>query len=197
MTEKQENLILFVGRVVHEKQIDKLLRAFAKLDPKLDAKLEIVGFGDQEGALANLARTLGIADRVHFTGKVTDEQKKDALHHAKIFAMPSIAELQSIATLEAMSSGLPIVAANAMALPHLVHEGENGYLFAPGNIDEFAAKLTKALELPHAELLKLKEESLRIAQTHDIETTLDIFESLYRDEPVDVAAMTGTAKASE
>ena len=107
MTEKQENLILFVGRVVHEKQIDKLLRAFAILDPKLGAKLEIVGFGDQEHPLANLAKTLGIADRVHFTGQVTDEEKKDALHRAKVFAMPSIAELQSIATLEAMSSGLP------------------------------------------------------------------------------------------
>ena len=50
--------------------------------------------------------------------------------------MPSIAELQSIATMEAMASALPIVAANAMALPHLVHDGENGYLFEPGNIDD-------------------------------------------------------------
>ncbi len=195
MTEKQENLILFVGRVVHEKQIDKLLRAFAILDPKLNARLEVVGFGDQEQPLRNLAKTLGITDRVHFTGQVTDEQKKDALHRAKVFAMPSIAELQSIATLEAMSSGLPIVAADAMALPHLVHEGENGYLFKAGDVDEFAAKLTKVLELPHAELLKLKQESLRIAITHDIETTLDTFESLYRNEPVDVAAMTGTEVA--
>lgn len=195
MTQKQENLILFVGRVVHEKQIDKLLRAFTILDPKLNAKLEIVGFGDQEQPLANLAKTLGIADRVHFTGQVTDAEKKDALHRAKVFAMPSIAELQSIATLEAMSSGLPIVAADAMALPHLVHDGENGYLFKAGDVDEFAAKLTKVLEMPHAELLKLKEESLRIAITHDIETTLDTFESLYRSEPVDVAAMTGTKAA--
>ena len=84
-----------------------------------------------------------------------------------------------------------------MALPHLVHEGENGYLFKAGDVDEFAAKLTKVLELPHAELLKLKQESLRIAVTHDIETTLDTFESLYRGEPVDVAAMTGTAKAAD
>ena len=52
-----------------------------------------------------------------------------------VFAMPSIAELQSIATMEAMASGLPVVAANAMALPHLVHDGENGYLFEPGDID--------------------------------------------------------------
>ena len=86
--------------------------------------------------------------------------------------------------MEAMASGLPIVAANAMALPHLVHDGENGYLFEPGNVDDLADKLTKVLSMSHDEIMKLKLESLKIVESHDIQRTLDTFESLYRGEEV-------------
>lgn len=182
---RTENLIVFLGRVVDEKQIDKLIRAVAKLDKSLDAKLEIVGGGDQENHLKALARELGIRDRVKFTGYVNEEYLRNALTRATVFAMPSIAELQSISTMEAMASGLPIVAANAMALPHLVHDGENGFLFEPGNVDDLAEKLTRVLTMPEKQLLKLKKESLKIVESHDIQRTLDTFEALYRGEPVD------------
>ena len=190
MSTKKDNLIVFLGRMVTEKQIDRLIRAFATLDPALDARLELVGGGDQEHALKNLAASLGVSDRVHFTGYVEEEYLRTALTRAKVFAMPSIAELQSISTMEAMASGLPIVAADAMALPHLVHDGENGFLFEPGNVEELAEKLTKVLTMPEKELLAFKEESLRIVQAHDIQRTLDTFESLYRGEPVDVGVGT-------
>lgn len=179
-----ENLIVFLGRMVTEKHIDRLIRAFATLDPALDARLELVGGGDQEASLKRLASSLGVAKRVKFTGYVDDNYLRGALTRAKVFAMPSIAELQSISTMEAMASGLPIVAADAMALPHLVHDGENGFLFEPGNVADLAAKLTQVLTLSDDELLRFKEESLRIVAAHDIQNTLDTFESLYRGEPV-------------
>ena len=122
-----------------------LLRAVAKLDPALQVQLDIVGGGDLLNQLRQLASELGIGDRTTFTGHVSDEQLRAALTRATVFAIPSIAELQSIATMEAMASGLPVVAANAMALPHLVHNGKNGYLFEPANVDDLAAKLTKVL----------------------------------------------------
>ena len=184
MEPRSDNLIVFLGRVVEEKQIDKLIRAFAKLDAALGAKLEIVGGGDQEAKLKALAVQLGVRDRVTFTGYVDETYLRNALTRATVFAMPSIAELQSISTMEAMASGLPIVAANAMALPHLVHDGENGYLFEPGNVDELAARLTDVLSMPHEDLLKLKRESLKIVESHDIQRTLDTFESLYRGEEI-------------
>ncbi len=186
MTKRTDNLIVFLGRVVEEKQIDKLLKAFAKLDPALDARLEIVGGGDLEHRLKALALSLGLEGKVTFTGFVEDNYLRNALTRASVFAMPSIAELQSISTMEAMASGLPVVAANAMALPHLVHDGENGYLFEPGNVDEFAAKLTQVLTLPEDEYQAMKKASLDIVAAHDIERTLDTFESLYRGEPVDL-----------
>ncbi|TXN32888.1 glycosyltransferase [Lacisediminihabitans profunda] len=178
------NTIVFVGRVSGEKHIDVLLRAVAAIDPSLDAKLEIVGGGDQMNQLKQMAKDLGIADRVNFTGYVTDEELRAALTRATVFAMPSIAELQSIATMEAMASALPIVAADAMALPHLVHEGRNGHLFTPGDSADLAAKLTDVLTLPDDELMAMKKASLNYIAAHDIQRTLSIFESLYRGETV-------------
>lgn len=181
---RTENRILFLGRIVEEKQIDKLIRAVAQLPDDLDAHLEIVGGGDQEHNLKHLVKQLGVERRVTFAGYVSDEYIREALTRATVFAMPSIAELQSISTMEAMASGLPVVAADAMALPHLVHDGENGFLFEPGNVGDLAEKLERVLRLPESELRRLKEESLRIVQGHDIQRTLDTFESLYRGEPV-------------
>ena len=181
---RTENRIVFLGRLVDEKQIDKLIRAFATLKPELKAQLEIVGGGELEGKLRALATSLGVSDRVTVTGYVDESYLRNALTRATVFAMPSIAELQSISTMEAMASGLPIVAADAMALPHLVHDGENGYLFEPGNVQQFAEKLTAVLEMTDEQLRPFKEESLRIVEAHDIQRTLDTFESLYRGEPV-------------
>ena len=181
---RTRNRIVFVGRVTGEKQIDVLLRAFAELPASLDAELEIVGGGDQRNALEKLASELGIADRTTFTGYVSDEELRRAYTRATVLAMPSIAELQSIVTMEAMASALPVVAADAMALPHLVHDGENGYLFRPGDVADLAAKLRKVLELPEEEFQRMKHESLHVVASHDIERTLSTFESLYRGEPV-------------
>ena len=181
---RTENRILFVGRVTGEKQIDVLLQAVALLDPELKARLEIVGGGDQRRNLEHLADTLGIRDRVTFTGYVTDDELRAAYSRATVFAMPSIAELQSIATMEAMASGLPVVGANAMALPHLIHDNENGYLFRPGSAQDLADKLTKVLAAPAHELEALKRDSIRLIGAHDISRTLNTFECLYRGEPV-------------
>jgi len=181
---RTENVIVFVGRITGEKQIDKLVRAFAKLDPALEAKLVLVGHGEEEAHLRTLAQQLGVGDRVTITGYVSNEELRRTLTRATVFAMPSIAELQSIATLEAMASGLPIVAANAMALPHLVHHKQNGYLFEPGDVDELARRLTDVLTASPEKLDGFKRESLKIVEAHDIKRTLDTFEALYRGEKV-------------
>ncbi|WP_245556802.1 glycosyltransferase [Gryllotalpicola ginsengisoli] len=181
---RTENRILFVGRVTGEKRIDVLLRAIPLLPESLDVKVEIVGDGDQKHHLERMAQQLSIADRVTFSGHVDEAELKRAYTRATVLAMPSTAELQSIVTMEAMSSGLPVVAADAMALPHLVHDGENGYLFRPDDEHDLAAKLEKLLTLPPAEFTAMKMASLRLIQIHDIDRTLDTFECLYRGLPV-------------
>ena len=179
-----KNKIVFVGRVTGEKKIDVLIRAMKLIPSELESTLEIVGGGDLLAHHKSLVHQLGLDDRVTFTGYVTDQQLKDALASAKVFAMPSIAELQSIATMEAMATALPVVGANAMALPHLIHDGQNGFLFEPGNVEELAQKLTQVLSMPWPELEKMKRESLHFIAGHDITRTLDTFEALYRGEEV-------------
>lgn len=174
--------LVFVGRVTLEKEIDVILRALARLDDSLDATFTIVGDGDQRKSLEKLTRELGVADRVTFTGRVSDEALRAHLTEASAFVIASIAELQSIATMEAMASGLPILAADAMALPHLVHHGENGYLFQPGNDRELADRITQVLTASEEEYLAMQQRSLDAVKVHDLDRTLDTFEALYRGE---------------
>jgi len=181
---RTKNRILFVGRLTGEKHVDVVLRALAKLDPALDAHFDIAGGGDQRKALEALALQLGIQDRVTFHGRVTDEELRELYSRSSVFAIASIAELQSIVTMEAMASALPVVGADAVALPHLVHDGENGYLFRPGDVDDLADKLTRVLTAPPAEYERMQRASLDGVAVHDINRTLDTFEALYRDEPL-------------
>jgi glycosyltransferase involved in cell wall biosynthesis len=184
LSPRDANRVLFVGRLTTEKHIDVLLKAIARLDPALAVTLDLVGNGDQRKNLEELTRELGLADAVTFHGHTSEADLRALYSHATVFAIASIAELQSIATMEAMASGLPIVAADAVALPHLVLDGRNGYLFEPGNVDELAARLTDVLTAAPEDRLKMQQASLELVAVHDITRTLDTFEALYRDEPL-------------
>ena len=174
--------VLFLGRLDWEKHIHNLLRAMAKFPKDIEFFVEIAGDGSQRKYLNDLAKELKIADRVSFLGHITEEELPLAYERATVFAMPSIAELQSIATMEAMASGRPVVAANAMALPHLVHHGDNGYLFEPDDVDDFYQCLLKIATADQKELNRLSENSIHLIQSHDIKRTLAIFEGLYRGD---------------
>lgn len=184
LTPRAHRRVLFVGRLTTEKHVEVTLEAIAKLVPELDVVFDIVGGGDQRRNLEQAAHRLGLDDRVVFYGRTSEEDLRAAYTRADVFAIASIAELQSIATMEAMASGLPIVAADAVALPHLVHDGENGYLFEPGNADDLADKLRRVLTASPEEYLRMQQASLTAVAAHDINKTLDTFEKLYRGEPL-------------
>lgn len=140
-------LLLYVGRVDNEKRLDVLIRALARAGNG-DCHLAVGGQGAALTGLKALVSQLGLGERVHFLGYVPDREKRELLNSADIFAMPSDAELLSIATLEAMACGRPILAARAQALPELVADGENGYLFQSNDAGDAAAVLTKLVNHP-------------------------------------------------
>jgi glycosyltransferase involved in cell wall biosynthesis len=177
------NDIVFVGRVAPEKNLDVLVAALPHIPSELDAHVTIVGDGEMIPKLRAQATELGVEDRVRFLGFVSDEAKRQALTNATVFAMPSTAELQSISSLEGMASGLPVVAADSMALPHLI-DG-NGYLFTPGDERDLAEKLTRVLTASDEDYVAMRRRSLSMIEAHDINRTLSTFEALYRGEPVD------------
>ncbi|MFM6980639.1 MAG: glycosyltransferase [Micrococcales bacterium] len=181
-TTNEHPRILYLGRLDYEKHIHNLLKAVALLPKELGTVVELVGDGGERENLKQLARDLRIYEQVIFAGHISEADLPKAYERCTVFAMPSIAELQSIATMEAMASGRPVVAADAMALPHLVHDGDNGYLFAPDDVEDFAKKLQIVLTANQKELDRLSENSLHLIQAHDIQRTLGIFEQIYRGE---------------
>lgn len=172
--------ILFVGRLDEEKRVHELIRALPLIPAELRVRAEIVGDGSKREALEQLAGQLGIADRVTFRGFISDEELLDAYASCDAFCMPGIAELQSLATMEAMAAGKPVVAADAMALPHLARPGRNGWLYPPGNVPTLAARLTQLFS-DDAERERMGKESLDIIGTHGVNTTLATFEDVYQE----------------
>jgi glycosyltransferase involved in cell wall biosynthesis len=177
--EHRPPMIAFVGRLDEEKRIDELIHALARVELPEPPHLTVVGSGACLQPMQALAASLRLADRVHFTGLATDEEVRDAHAAADVFCMPSIAELQSIATMEAMSSGKPVIAADAMALPHLVRPGENGWLFQPGDVEDLATRLQELLSDPELRA-RFGAASRQIVASHDIHAVLGTFEDLYR-----------------
>jgi glycosyltransferase involved in cell wall biosynthesis len=172
--------VLFAGRLAEEKNINVLIDAVAKLPAQLDVHLEIVGDGEIRHRLDAQVERLGLGGRVRFLGLASDEELREAYLRADVFCMPGTAELQSLVTLEAMSASTPVVLADAMALPHLVRDGDNGFLFRPNDSDDLASKIAAILELPEAERLAMGKVSHEMVQKHSITYTLDTFEALYR-----------------
>ncbi|WP_026119803.1 glycosyltransferase [Nocardiopsis ganjiahuensis] len=169
--------MLFVGRLDEEKRIDELVRAVALLP---DVQLLLAGHGAHRARLEELAREEGVGDRVVFLGFVAHGDLPDVYRCADVFTIAGIAELQSIATLEAMASGLPVVAADAMALPHLVEEGRNGYLYPPGRAADLADRVGSVVS-EEAVRARMGAHSRAMASRHRLEDSLERFERIYRD----------------
>src|SRR5690606_39815463 len=108
-----------------------------------------------------------------------DELIPEGYAAADVFCMPGVAELQSIATLEAMATGLPVAAADAMALPHLVRPGETGFLHRPGDVQALARHLIELLTSDEKRA-EMGRAARRIAMTHDHQASLARFEDIYR-----------------
>jgi len=170
--------MLFVGRLDAEKHLDEVITALRQVRRHVNARLLLAGQGSQEQQLAALADRLGVADHVRFLGHVPNAALPALYRGADVFVMPGVAELQSLATLEAMACGLPVIAADAMALPHLVHPGINGYLYPPGDTTALAAHATTLLSRANLRQ-EMGQASRRIAAQHDLTATLEQFETLY------------------
>ncbi len=171
--------VLFVGRLAEEKHVDVLIDAVARTPEHLRVHLEIVGGGEVKPALQAQVARLGIGDRVRFHGLVSDAELRLHYIRADLFCQPGTAELQSLVTLEAMSASTPVVLADAMALPHLVRAGENGFLFTPGDPDDLARRITDVVQLSHEDRRRMGAASRTLVSRHDIDATLETFESLY------------------
>lgn len=156
--------ILCVAHLYPRKDVATLLHAAARLETR--AALRIVGNGPELVRLRELSRKLRIADRVTFLGHVPFAQLVHEYRSADAFCLPSRQEGFGIVLLEAMASGLPVVASRATAIPEVVPDGECGVLVKPGDADGFAVALQGLLNDPSARR-RLGEAGQRRALQYD------------------------------
>ena len=169
-------LILSVGRLSPEKRIDVLLEAAARMSH--DAQLVIAGAGPDDARLRARSQQLGLTGRVRFPGYVPGPDLPGLYRLADVFAIASEAELQSLTTMEAMATGLPVAAADACALGELVRHGCNGFLTRPGRAAELAACLDRLVS-DAALRAAMSAQSLQIISGHERQRSLTEWESLY------------------
>ncbi len=170
-------IFLFLGRIDGEKRIDLLLHAVPLLAHD-NIQVVIAGHGSIEKPLIRMAASMGLGNKVRFPGFIPAVDVPGLMNCVDVFVMPSEAELLSISTLEAMACGRPVLLANALALPELVRDGQNGYQFTPGDEHDLAK---------HMDLLVEQQDrwpamgmvSRQIAHAHSLEDSLDKFERLY------------------
>lgn len=138
--EPNAGLVVYAGRVSYEKRIDVLADAALAL-AGADVRFAVVGDGP---ALPDLKERLAGTGTV-FTGFLQGEALSEAYASADVFAFPSTSETLGFAALEAMAAGVPVVAAAAGGLPHVVRDGDNGVLVAPGDAGALAAAIRRLL----------------------------------------------------
>jgi 1,2-diacylglycerol 3-alpha-glucosyltransferase len=172
--------VLYTGRLDAEKQMEVWLQAAALLSEHVDVQFLIGGHGSERPQLEVLSRRLGLEKRLHFFGYLSEEEYPLVYHLADVFCLTSEVELQSIATLEAISSGLPAVGVRAGALPELIRGGENGYLAAPRDVPALAQGLLRILS-DAARRREMGQCSRTIAQQHDLRTTIRRYEEFLMD----------------
>lgn len=134
-------VILCTSRLAERKGVEYLIRAMP-LVPR--AKLQLVGAGKLESTLKQLVRKLHLSPRVKFLGIVPHDQLPPIYRQAKLFVLPSLSESQSNSLLEAVASGLPVVATNVGGNPELIGD-QNGILVPPENSQALAEAIIKAL----------------------------------------------------
>jgi glycosyltransferase involved in cell wall biosynthesis len=129
-------VFLSAGRLVKFKGLDYLMRAFAELkkNTRIPVRLKIVGRGEEGEKLENLAAELGISQDVEFTGRLSREQVVRAYQESNCFVLPSLYEAFGVVLIEAMATGLPVIATRSGGPEYIVEES-SGYLIEPGNVD--------------------------------------------------------------
>jgi glycosyltransferase involved in cell wall biosynthesis len=174
---RSSRIMLSVGRLHRQKGHDLLLRAFAALPPALGAwRLVVAGEGEERGALAALAESLGVAGRVRFAGFVADPRV--LYREAALFVLASRYEGMSNALLEAMSQGLPAVVADTCpGSLELVADGVSG-LVVPGG--DPAALRDALARLARDEALRaaLGRAARERSRTHDLGAVMQQWEQV-------------------
>jgi glycosyltransferase involved in cell wall biosynthesis len=178
---EDEKIILFVGRVATEKSIDKIIKALGiiKKHGISKTKLLIVGNGPARDELTHLVQALGVEEEVIFCGEVNYEEIRYYYKIADVFTMASASESFGIVTIEALASGLPVLAVKAPGAMDILTDGFDG-LLTDDNIEHFAKALEKIIRDPELRE-RLSKGALKTSAKYSINMISERMLNLYRE----------------
>jgi glycosyltransferase involved in cell wall biosynthesis len=159
--------VLHVGRLIPRKGIDRLLRAVALARGEVALRLVLVGSGPEESALRQLAGELGVEREVEFRGFVDQPGLPEVYAEADVFAFPTLDDPFGIALLEAVATGLPVVASPfAGATLDLVEDAATGFVVDPNDTAAWASALARlAQDHQLREQLGARGHAMTLART--------------------------------
>ncbi len=170
------DVILHVGRVSPEKNLQTLINAFPYIKLKNpDSKLLVVGSGPYLDRYYDLVKKRGLVGEIVFTGFVPDADLPRYYAACDAFAIASKFETQGLVVLEALATGKPVAGANKRAIPEFVRHGTNGFLFEPDNPREAAEAVLMALD--HRD--EMREAARETALDYSIDACTRRLEAVY------------------
>ena len=171
-------VIVHISNYRPVKRATDVVRVFARVAADLPARLVLVGDGPDLGHAIDLARELGVLDRIRLIGVVDDVAPY--LRGADLLLLPSQNESFGLVAMEALAAGVPVIASRVGGLPEVVQHGVSGYLFPPGDVEGMARQATAVLrDRPLAERLG-RAGAERVACRFPPERIIPRFEDLYR-----------------
>ena len=166
-----------VGTFRWEKAHDVLIKAFSTISNIGSCKLLLVGNGPLESELRKQAQACGVVDDVLFVGQRQDVP--DLLNAMDIFAFPSRNEALGIALIEAMYSGLPVIATRVGGIPEIVRDGKTGVLVPSEDAQALASAITRLADDPEERNRLGTAARQYVIQHHDPESYVDRLLELY------------------
>lgn len=170
-------LAVTVGRLVKRKAIDVLLTALARPECA-GVHLAVVGAGPELEPWRALAAALGIAERVRFLGRVSEEAKWQILACADVYASTTMHEGFGLVYLEAMAAGLPVITYDHGGQTDFLVDGVTGFLVPAGDPDRFVSALSRLAASPDL-AARMRAENLRRAPSHRVEHCASAYEALF------------------
>jgi len=171
-----EIILTHISNFRKVKRIPDVIGIYRMLKDKFPVKLLMVGDGPQRSIAERECRLKGEKDDVIFLGSL--ESTSEVLNISDVFLLPSESESFGLSALEALASGVPVVASNAGGLPEVIEHGKSGYLAAVGEVDTMAYFVEKMIKDKDV-LNKFKFEALERAKKFDINAILPQYEELY------------------
>jgi len=172
-------VVLLVGRIVPHKGVEHLVEA-ARYVP--DARFLVVGEGSRLEAMKRFAHTMGVANRVRFLGRVSEENLPKVYAACDVFVLPSVSRLEAfgIVALEAMATAKPVIVADIPGVREVIEDGREGLLADPMNARDLAEKIRRLLGDPEARRVMGERGREKVLESFGIEGVTDRIESLYQ-----------------